>query len=133
VAADRADIVRELFAAFGRRDVEAALAVCDEATEFWPGGTAELTGRSEPYVGPEGMREYFADVARVWDELTVEPGELRVAGDGVVAFGTAHGRPAGTAETATIPAIWVFKLRGGKIASARVVATAREAEAVLRT
>jgi ketosteroid isomerase-like protein len=133
VSRDGAAIVRELLAAFTRRDVEAAVALTDPAAELWPSGTAELAGRSEPYRGHDGMRQYFADLEQVWDELSIEPGEFRVAGSGVVAFGNAHGRPAGATENMTIPVIWVFRLHGDRVASARVVATAAEADAALQS
>jgi uncharacterized protein len=125
---DAATTVRALFDAFARRDVDRALALVDPAVEFWPQGTAERTRRTEPYRGPDGLRRYFADVAAVWDELWVDPSDLRVAGAGVVAFGTAHGR-AGDEEMHR-PVIWVFKLRGERLAYGRVVATAAEALAM---
>ncbi|HEX6389459.1 MAG TPA: nuclear transport factor 2 family protein, partial [Solirubrobacteraceae bacterium] len=105
--ADGADIVREVFAAFTRRDVETVVALTHPEGEFWPGGTAEQAGRSEPYRGHDGIREYFADLARVWDELAIHPGELRAAGAGVVAFGTVHARAAGNDVAGEIPVIWV--------------------------
>ena len=119
------DIIRALFDAFGDRDVDAALELVDPDVEFWPQGTAERAGRDGPYRGADGLREYFADVAAQWDELRVEPGELRVAGDGVVSFGTAIGRHGG--QELRQPVIWVWKLRGGRVVSGRVVATAAQA------
>jgi ketosteroid isomerase-like protein len=133
VPADGAEIVRELFAAVSRRDPEAVVALVDTDGEFWPVGTAEQTGRSEPYRGHAGIREYFADIAAVWEQFVLEPGELRVAGDGVVSFGTVTVRAVGTSETAEISVIWVFKLRDGKVLSCRVVKTAAEAHVALRS
>jgi ketosteroid isomerase-like protein len=121
------DVVRALFDAFGRRDLDAALALAHPDVEFWPQGTAQRAQRTAPYRGYDGLRQYFADVAQHWDELRLEPGELRVAGDGVVAFGTAVGRPAGDEEEQRQPVIWLFKLREGRILHGRVVATAAEA------
>lgn len=123
-------VIRALFDAFARRDLETALTLLDPDVEFWPQGTAERTQRTTPYRGHDGIREYFADVGRVWDDLRVEPDDLRVAGVGVVAFGTAHGRIG--AELVHQPVIWVFKLRGGRVVFGRVVATAAEAEATAR-
>jgi ketosteroid isomerase-like protein len=123
--------VRALFAAFADRDAERALALVDPAFEFWPQGTAELTGREEAYRGHDGLRRYFSDVERVWDELRVDPHDLRVAGDGVVAFGTIEGRAGG--QEVRRPVIWVFKLRDERLLYARAVATAAEALAIART
>lgn len=126
-----ADLVHALFAAFAARDPDAATALVSEDFAFWPQGTAERASRREPYRGRDGLREYLHDVGQVWDELAVEPGELRVAGGGVVAFGTARGRPAGERRQVTIPVIWVFKVDGSYVSSVRVVATAAEATATL--
>jgi ketosteroid isomerase-like protein len=122
-------IVRALYYAFARRDVEAAIALADPALEFWAQGTNERAGREEPYRGHEGLRQYFADVDEQWDELAVEPDDFRFAGNGVIVFGTARGR-AGD-DTLEVPVIWVWKLRGGRVAYGRAVATAAEAAAVV--
>lgn len=114
--------VRAFFAAFSRRDVDAAVALVCEDMELWPEGTAERAGRTEPYRGEEGIRRYFADVEAGWDELVVEPGELRVAGDGVVVFGNVRGRAGDI--VLEVPVIWVFKLRDGRLHRGRVVTTA---------
>lgn len=119
------ETVLALFDAFARRDLDAAVVLLHPDLEFWPQGTAERVGRQEPYRGVDGIRAYFADVAAVWESLRVEPGELRVAGRGVVAFGVAVGRAGG--EDVRVPVIWVFKLRDDRIVSGRVVKTAAEA------
>jgi ketosteroid isomerase-like protein len=128
VAASAQEIVTALFAAFSERDVEKAIALSDPEGELWLEGTAGRTGRSGPYRGAEGLREYFADLGRVWEEITVMPGDLRVAGGGVVSFGRVRIRAIGETETVELPVIWVFKLRNSRVLSARVVATAAEAE-----
>jgi ketosteroid isomerase-like protein len=111
--------------------VDAALAVAHPDLEFWPQGTAEGVGRAEPYRGIEGLRAYFADVARAWRELVVEPGDLRAVAGAVVAFGCARGvRIDGT--SVDLPVIWTFKVKDGLVLSGRVVGTAAEAHETLR-
>lgn len=121
---DPGAIVTELFAAFGRRDVEAALARVTDDVELWPQGTATAAGRVEPYRGHAGIRRYFADVAEQWHELVVTPGELRIAGEGVVVFGVANGRMIAGDTLDGLPVIWVFRLEGDRVRSARVTPTA---------
>ena len=118
-------IVRALYYAFARRDVEAALGLADPAIEFWAQGTGDRAGRTEPYRGHEGLRRYFDDVAEQWEELRVEPDDFRIAGNGVIVFGTAHGIAGG--KEVSLPVIWVWKLRGGRVVYARAVATVAEA------
>jgi len=131
VPVDAAEIVRELFEAANRRDAEAVLAVTHPEAEFWLSGTAEQTGRRDPYRGHAGVLEYFADVDAVWEEFALSPGDLRIAGDGVVSFGSVRVRAVGEPDARDIAVIWVFKLRAGRVLTARVVATAAEAHAAL--
>ena len=128
---DAAATVRALFVAFSARDVEAAVAACTEDVMFWPQGTASEVGRSEPYRGHAGIRRYFADVARVWAELELEPQSTRVAGQGVIAFGRARAR-ARDGRVLDVPIIWVIKLQDTRVASLRAVGTAAEADRVAR-
>jgi hypothetical protein len=46
---------------------------------------------SAPYTGHDGVRESFADAARVWDNLTLHADDFRVAVGGVVVFGRIEG------------------------------------------
>lgn len=119
-------LVRALFEAFARRDVAALEPLVHPKASFWPEGTATQARRTEPYRGLAGLREYFADVEQVWERLRVEPSELRLAGGGVVAFGTAIGRTRG-GQDVEVPVIWVFQVREGRVGFARVVRTAAEA------
>lgn len=116
-------VVTQLFAAFGRRDPDAALALMTVDVEIWPHGTATAAGRSDPYRGHAGLRQYLADVAAQWHELVVTPGELRVAGNGVVAFGTANGVLIEGDVPVSVPVIWVFRLESGRVRSARITPT----------
>ena len=118
-----AEVVRRLFDAFARRDLDAALAVAADDVQLWPQGTAQAAGREAPYRGHDGIRAYFADVARVWESLEVQPGELRAAAGGVIAFGTARGRTI-AGDDLEVPVIWVFQLRDGLVVSGRITNTA---------
>ena len=106
------DTVRAIYAAFARRDLEGALAHVAEDVVFEPSGTARLTGRTEPYRGHDGMREYFADAGRVWEELTLHAEDVRAARDSVVVFGHAEGRVDG--ETVRRRVVWTWRLRDGR-------------------
>ena len=115
---DEIAVVRAVYEAFARRDVEGALRHIDEAIEFVPAGTLGLTGRAEPYRGHEGVRQYFADAARVWDELTLYAEDFRVVAGGVVVFGRVEGTAADGPYRAS--ALWVWQVRDGKAVSMRV-------------
>ena len=110
--------VQAIYDAFARRDVEAALEFVAEDIEFLPLGTAQRAGRSEPYRGHAGMREYFADAARVWDELTLQAEDIRGVGGSVVVFGHVSGVVRGVRHRRRV--LWTWKVRDGLAVSMRV-------------
>lgn len=124
---DPEQTVRALFDAFAARDVDAGIAVLHPQVELWAQPTAELAQRQEPHRGHDGWREYLAEVDRVWDAFRVDPVDYRVAGAGVICFGTATGTPAGSDQERRVPVIWVFRLREGRVVFCRVANTAAEA------
>ena len=111
------DVVQAIYAAFARRDVEAALEHVADDIRFFPQGTSSLTGRTDPYVGKDGLREYFADVARVWDDITIHAESVRTAGDGVVVFGRVEASVDGAPFSARV--IWIWTVRDGKAVEMR--------------
>ena len=112
-------VVRAVYEAFARRDVEAALEHLHESIEFVPAGTASLVGRSAPYSGHDGVREYFADATRMWDGLTLHADDFRVSVGSVVVFGRIEGIVAATGKRFEASAIWVWRVHDGKATSMR--------------
>ena len=106
------EAVRAIYAAFAERDIESALAHVAEDIVFEPSGTARLLGRTDPYRGHAGLREYFADAGRVWEELTLHAEDVRAALGSVVVFGRAEGRVDG--EPVRRSVVWTWRLRDGK-------------------
>jgi ketosteroid isomerase-like protein len=118
-------VVKAVFAAFAKRDLDGVLDVIDPEMEF-TAVTADLAGRTEPYRGHEGMREYFRDVAVVWDDLRLNPREFRVVGDSILVTGRVTARsPSRIVEGSTG---WVFRVRDGRVVYGRVYGSARDAE-----
>jgi ketosteroid isomerase-like protein len=117
-------VVKAVFAAFATRDVEGVLALVAPDVEFRP-MTSEVVGRTEPYRGHDGMRTYFADAARVWEELRLTPQEFREVGDVVLVIGrvSAHS-PSRTIVGSTG---WIFRLRDGRVVQGRVFRSAADA------
>ena len=119
-----ADIVREVFEAFSRRDLDALIALADPDIVFSP-ATGRLAGRQEPYRGHEGLRRYLADVARVWQELRSEPDEFIELDDRVVCTGRVYAW--GVGRVIDAPAGWLWRLRDGRVLEGRVFQTRRAA------
>jgi len=112
------DIVRAIYEAFGRRDLEGALAYLSPDCELDLRGTASRIGRTEPYRGHDGMREYYADVARTWEDLTLHAEDFRAVPGAVVVMGHVEGKLDG--EPVRRTAIWTWKVQGGRATHVRV-------------
>jgi ketosteroid isomerase-like protein len=112
------EVVRAIYDAFARRDIDDALRHVHEDAEVVLPVTAEAAGRRTPYRGHAGVRQYFADVQRVWQELELYADDMRVSGQSVVVFGHVEGRVDGGQVCRRV--IWTWKLREGKVASLRV-------------
>ena len=102
------ETTRRLFDHFSRRDVPGLLGLCDPEVEFLP-VTAMVAADGEPYRGHDGISRYMADVARVWEELTVEPLEFHRSGDDtVVAVGRVYAWGVGRVIDAPVAWLWRF-------------------------
>jgi ketosteroid isomerase-like protein len=119
-----ADIVRQVFDAFSRRDLPALTALSDPDIVFRP-ATGRLAGRDEPYRGHEGLRAYLADVAAVWQELRSEPDEYIEVDDLVVCTGRVYAW--GVGRVIDAPAGWVWRVRNELVVEGRVYETRRGA------
>jgi ketosteroid isomerase-like protein len=118
------EVVRATFAAFAARDLEAVLALSDPDIEF-TAVTGEHAGRAEPYRGHEGMRQYFRDLASVWEELHLTPREFRAEGDRILVTGKVSARS--RSRTVTGSTGWIWRVRDGRVVYVRVYASAADA------
>ncbi len=117
-AADDVAIVKSVYDAFARRDLDAIVAVIAPDAVLLGGPTAAVAEVEEPYRGAEGLKRYFADVAGVWDTLTAYTDDFRAATGSVVVFG----RLVSTAGDVEVSrnVIWTWRLRDGLVVSLRV-------------
>lgn len=111
-------VVELLFDAFSRRLLTDALWLLDPEIVFEP-MTAMVTQDGQPYRGHEGIERYMQDVQAHWQELTLRPGRIRVAGDAAVALGTVSGRgTSGSFED--VATTWILKFRNGRVVRAQI-------------
>jgi len=110
-------VVEAVYEAFARRDLAAALRHVHPDVVLDLAGTQDRANRTELYRGHAGLREYFADVARVWEELEVHPGHMRVTPGGVVVFGRITAREDG--RRVSRRAVWTWRLRDGLVVAVR--------------
>ncbi len=112
------ELVERLFDAFNRRDAADIVAICDEGMEFFA-VTGEEVGRTAPYVGPDGLRQYLADVALVWEELLITAKEVESRGDRLLVRGRVYlrSRDLGIRD---MPAVWIWETRDGRFVRGEV-------------
>jgi len=120
------ELVERLYGAFNRRDDDAIVALCDEAMEFFPAGTAAEVGRDAPYSGPAGLHEYLLDVERVWDELLIMPKVTERRRGSLLVRGRvyARSRQLGIRD---VPVAWIWDVRGGAFVRGEVFPDPEEA------
>lgn len=111
-------LIRRLFEAFNQRDADAIAELCSEQMEFVSvtGGEA---GRENPYGGRQGLRDYLADVEKVWEELLITPGSVERRGDRLLVLGRVYvrSRELGIRD---MPAAWIWELRDGSFVRGEV-------------
>jgi len=115
------DVVRAIYAAFAVRDIEGALDFVDPACEIHLEPTARAVGRRGPYVGHDGLRQYFKDVEAVWNQLAIHAHDFRVVPGAVVVMGHVEGQ--GVDGAFRRSAIWTWRLAGGRAVRVRVTDT----------
>ena len=121
---EAAEIVRVVLDAFNRRDISAILPLIHPEARFRP-MTAQLLRDGQAYVGRQGITQYFEDVERIWQSITIEPTEVQSAGEAAVVIGYAHVR--GHAGEQRLPAVWTWKLRDGLVIDCTVHSDERAA------
>ena len=112
------DVVRAIYAAFAARDLEGALDFVAPGCEIHLEGTARAAGRSGPYRGHEGLRQYFADVEQVWAELELHADDFRTIPGSVIVMGTVTGLS--STERITRRVMWSWRLRDARAVLVRV-------------
>jgi ketosteroid isomerase-like protein len=110
-------VVQAIYAAFGRRDVEGVLRHLTPDCELHFEGTGRVLGRERPYIGHAGLREYFDDVTRAWENLELHADDFRLIPGSVIVIGHVTGRHRG--EAIRRASVWTWQLHDGKVSSVR--------------
>ena len=115
---DEADVVRAIYDAFARRDADGAIDFLSPDCELDLAGTSRLAGHVGPYRGHDGMREYFRDVERVWDELVLHTEDIRVIPGSVIVIGHVTGKRQGLDVKRS--SVWTWRVKDGRATSVKV-------------
>jgi uncharacterized protein len=105
----REDVISGLYAAFGRGDLPAVLAMVDEDIDWH---APENLPHGGDFRGREAVARFFGGIGERWESLVVELEALVSGGDRVIALARAHGRLRSTGEEFGYSAAHVWTLRG---------------------
>lgn len=109
-------LVRSAYEALNRRDFDGWMPLLDPQVEVY-----ELAEAPEPavYRGPEGVRRWLEQQDEVFEEFWMEPTEVVVSGNVVLATVALHGRGRGSTAPVTIKVFHVLTMRDGLLLRAR--------------
>ena len=127
---DNVGIVKQLFTAAGRGDVEGVIDLVA------PDGVIDASrgafGKGS-FKGHEQIRDYIASSADVWNPVGTEPEEFMNAGDAVIVLVRVVDTGRTSALTLATRAAWLAEVRDGKVGRMTVYQSRAEAlEAVGR-
>jgi uncharacterized protein len=127
---ENVQVVKDGYAAFGRRDIPGLLALLAEDVEWQiPGTGMPLAGI---YRGRDGVASFFQKLANEAEFLEFEPREFVAEGDRVLVVGWERGKMKASNRSFEADWIMAFTVRNGKIATFReytdtqALASARE-------
>ena len=109
---ENVEVVRALFEAWNRGDIEGFLANLSSDVEGVPVGAA-LEGKV--YRGHDEVRTWWQTQSEVWERLLICAEEFKQVGTALVVSGHWEAVGRGGVDM-SVPATWVFGFRDGKIA-----------------
>jgi ketosteroid isomerase-like protein len=126
---DDAAAVRELLAAFERRDADVLAAAMADEGVFEPLST-EAAPRGA-YHGPEGMRAYLRDLDETWRQFDLSVGNVQQVAGHVLATGRIYARARESSLVADDPVALALELHGEKVVWGRVFSGEASARAAI--
>jgi ketosteroid isomerase-like protein len=111
------ELVRRLYDAVNRGDIEGAIELTDPAVKY---DLSERVFNPAVYEGHDGIRRFVADLDEVWEEFRSEPVEFIDVGDTVVVSHRVIARGKGSGVEVELPSSSVYKLRNQKVFAIRM-------------
>jgi ketosteroid isomerase-like protein len=112
------DVVRGMYEAFGRGDIEAVLASFDPQIEWREAESNPYEPSGKPWIGPDAIVEnLFMKLAQEWDAFTVSPRDFYDAGEAVIVEGRYSGSYKATGKSIDAQFCHVIEVREGKVTS----------------
>jgi ketosteroid isomerase-like protein len=108
------DVVRGVYSAFGRGDVEGVLAQLDPEVSWRTPGAPDLPTAGLRH-GISAVREFFGLLVSTFVIADFQPHDFLTSGDKVVVLGTSREGPKGSGRLVDFRWVHVFTFRNGKI------------------
>jgi ketosteroid isomerase-like protein len=108
------ELVRQGYDAWNRRDFDFAISLADADIEWTFSEEARGPGFKPVYRGHGGVREFWDVFIEPWEEVNVQVGEIRDAGDCVLASTVFHARARDGLEIDE-PFVHPWTVRGSKV------------------
>jgi ketosteroid isomerase-like protein len=108
------DVVRNVYAAFGRGDVAAIVAPLDPDISWRTPGVPDLPTGGLRH-GVAAVREFFGVLLNTFDIADFQAHDFLAAGDTVVVLGTSREGPKASGRFVTLRWVHVFTFKDGKI------------------
>ena len=108
------DVVRDLYADFGRGNLEGILAALDPQVSWRTPGAPDLPTGGLRH-GVAAVREFFGLLLDTLDISDFQPHHFLTGGDNVVVLGTSREGPKGTGRLVDFRWVHVFTFRSGRI------------------
>jgi uncharacterized protein len=105
-----ADVISGLYAAFGRGDIPAILAMIDEDIEW---RVPENLPHGGDFRGRAGAARFFEGIGEQWEELQLDLEDIVSGGERVIALARLHGRLRGSGEKAGYSSAHAWTVRDG--------------------
>ena len=122
---ENVELVESFFAAFARRDLDAAARLLHPEVEIRPA----LVGGPEGivYRGLDGNRRFWGDIDAAWTTFRIEPQEFRDLGERVLVLGRAIALAPASGMALDEASAWLAEVRARKIVRFRSFTNQREA------
>jgi ketosteroid isomerase-like protein len=118
MSAENVALVRGMYEAFARGDIDGVVGSLDPQVEWiepYPVGHNPGT-----HIGPDAVvQNVFLPAVQEWHDFRAQPEEFLDAGDRIVVTGVITGRHKATGRELVAPVCWVWTVRDGKAARNR--------------
>ena len=110
------DLVRQVYGAFGRGDLEGILGSLDPQVTWRTPGPPDLPSAGLRR-GLDAVREFFGKLLSTFEITNFVPSDFLAQGDTVVVLGTSVERVRATGNAIDFRWVHIFKIRNGRIVS----------------